>query len=93
MIGEQGAFLHCILMEMEEPATMLDNEPDNIFPLEKNSIIFFRGPCANMVVASVATSQRLPTYFLPSSTEFKSFLIPEMKYTKAHKGFTYYQQT
>ena len=38
-------------MEMEEPANMLDNEPDNIFPLEKNSIIFFRGPYANMVVS------------------------------------------
>ena len=91
MIGEQGAFLHCILMEMEEPAPMLDNEPDNIFPLEKNSIIFFRGPCANMVVSSNLTATSY--IFLPSSTEFKSFLIPEMKYTKAHKGFTYYQQT
>ena len=65
---------------------MLDNEPNNIFPLEKNSISFPRGPYTNMAWSSVATSQRLHKYFLPSSTEFKSSLLPEMKYTKAHKG-------
>ena len=45
-------------MEMEEPANMLDNEPNYIFPIEKNSISFSRGPTliSNMVVSSYLTA-------------------------------------
>ena len=62
LIGGQGAFLHCILME--DPANMVINEPNTV-PREENSISFPGGPA--LIWSSVATLQRLHTQFCPQA--------------------------